>query len=155
MPFGLYYFNMIPFGLQGAPAAFQRLMDGVIQGVEGKCAAYIDDLIIFSHSWVEHLAYIREIFSRLQGAGLTAKPSKCHFGMLECTYLGHVVGNGVVQPEPSKVQAVMVFPIPKTKTQLHGFLGLSRYYHRFISNYAAIVAVLTDLTKKSAPVQMQ
>ena len=90
------------FGLQGAPATFQRLMDGVIRGLEGRCAAYIDNLNIFNRLWVEHLAHIREVFSRLQGAGLTAKPSKCHFGMLECTYLGHVVGDGMVQPEPSK-----------------------------------------------------
>eukprot|EP00731_Ephydatia_muelleri_P011862 Em0006g756a len=154
-PFGLYHFNVMPFGLQGAPATFQRLMDGVIRGLEGRCAAYLDDLIIFSHSWAEHLVHIREVLSRLQGAGLTAKPSKCHFGMLECTYLGHVVGKGVVQPEPSKVQAVMNFPIPSTKTQVRGFLGLTGYYRRFIPNYAAMVAILTDLTKKSASVQVQ
>ena len=61
----------------------------------------------------------------------------------------------MVQPEPTKVQAVMAFPIPNTKTQVRGFLGLTGYYRRFISNYAAMVAVLTDLTKKSAPVQVQ
>ena len=154
-PFGLYHFNVMPFGLQGAPATFQRLMDGVIRGLEGRCAAYLDDLIIFSHSWAEHLVHIREVLSRLQGAGLTAKPSKCHFGMLECTYLGHVVGKGVVQPEPSKIQAVINFPIPSTKTQVRGFLGLTGYYRRFIPNYAAMVAILTDLTKKSASVQVQ
>eukprot|EP00731_Ephydatia_muelleri_P003022 Em0001g3022a len=81
---------------------WQRLMDRVIR---------------------EHLVHIREVLSRLQGAGLTAKPSKCHFGMLECTYLGHVVGKGVVQPEPSKVQAVMNFPIPSTKTQTDAVLS--------------------------------
>ena len=127
-------------------------MDG---GLEGRCAAYLDDLIIFSHSWAEHLVHIREVLSRLQGAGLTAKPSKCHFGMLECTYLDHVVGKGVVQLEPSKVQAVMNFPIPSTKMQVHGFLGLTGYYRRFIPIYAAMVAILTDLTKKSASAQVQ
>ena len=115
----------------------------------------MNDLIIFSHSWAEHLVHIREVLSRLQGGGLTAKPSKCHFGMLECTYLGHVVGNRVVQPKPSKVQAVMAFPIPSTKTQVRGFLGLTGYYRRFIPNYGAMVAILTNLTKKSASVQVQ
>ena len=61
---------------------------------------------------VEHLVHIREVFIRLQGAGLTAKPFNCHFRMFECTYLGHVAGKGIVQLEPSKVQAVMSFPIP-------------------------------------------
>ncbi|KAL5473231.1 hypothetical protein EMCRGX_G027688 [Ephydatia muelleri] len=109
---------------------------------------------IIEHS-NKHLVHIREVLSRLQGGGLTAKPSKCHFGMLECTYLGHVVGNRVVQPKPSKVQAVMAFPIPSTKTQVRGFLGLTGYYRRFIPNYGAMVAILTNLTKKSASVQVQ
>ena len=59
------------------------------------------------------------------------------------------------KPEPSKVQAVMAFPIPSTKAQVRGFLGLTGYYHRFIPNYAAMVAILTDQTKKSASVQVQ
>eukprot|EP00731_Ephydatia_muelleri_P003215 Em0001g3215a len=116
-PFGLYQFNRMPFGLKGAPATFQRLVD--------------------------------------RGAGLTAKLSKCCFGTTSCTYLGHVVGSGVVRPEPSKVHAVLTFPIPATKTHVRAFLGLTGYYRRFIPNYASLAVPLTDLTKKSAPMQVQ
>ena len=102
-PFGLFQFNIIPFGPQGAPATFQRLMDKVMCGLSKFSSAYLDDLIIFSVSWEEHLAGIRKVFARLQEVELTAKPSKCVFGANKCKYLGHIVGNGVVEPDPSKV----------------------------------------------------
>ena len=114
-PFGLYQFCVMPFGLQGAPATFQRMMDQLLRGLEEYAAAYLDDLVIYSDSWEDHMLHLAKVFDRLRGAGLTAKPRKCQFGMTQCVYLGHVVGNGVVRPEQSKVEAVMSFPIPQTK----------------------------------------
>ena len=73
-PFGLFQFRVMPFGLQGAPATFQRLMDKVLQGLEDYAAAYIDDLVIHSTTWEEHLTQIQTVFQRLRLAGLTAKP---------------------------------------------------------------------------------
>ena len=124
MPFGLYQFNRMPFGLNGAPATFQWLVDRVIRNPESVCRVYIDDLIIFSKSWDEHVSHIRAVLERLKGAGLTAKLAKYCFGTRSCTYLGHVVGSGVVHPEPSKVHAVLTFPILATKTHVRAFLGL-------------------------------
>ena len=118
-------------------------------------AAYIDDVIIFSTSWEDHLGHLSRVFARLREAGLTAKPSKCTLGATTCTYLGHVVGNGVVRTEPSKLQAVANFPVPQTKTHVRGFLGLTGYYRWFIPNYATLAAPLTDLTRKTAPIQVQ
>ena len=154
-PFGLYQFRVMPFGLSGAPATFQRLMDGVIRGLEDFSAAYLDDLIIYSTQWEEHLHQLRAVFGRLRDAGLTAKPRKCQFGMSHCVYLGHVVGGGVVRPEPPKLEAVRMFPISQTKKQVRTFLGLSGYYRKFIRNYAAVAVPLTDLTKKSAPIKVE
>ncbi|KAL5491649.1 hypothetical protein EMCRGX_G016981 [Ephydatia muelleri] len=114
-PYGLFQFKVLPFGLNGAPACFQRLMDRVIQGCEDYAAAYLDDLVIFSNSWKEHLEQLEVALSRIQKAGLTIKASKCQMGMEECVYLGHIVGNGVVRPEAGKVEAVKTFPIPKTR----------------------------------------
>ena len=91
-PFGLYEFRVMPFRLQGAPATFQRLMDKIVKGCEKFAAAYLDDLIIFSTSWSDHVSHDRTILQKLLGAGLTAKPNKCQFAMAECTYLGHIVG---------------------------------------------------------------
>ena len=153
-PFGLFQFRVMPFGLQGAPATFQRLMDKVLQGLEDYAAAYIDDLVIHSTTWEEHLTQIRTVFQRLRLAGLTAKPQKCQLGMSRCVYLGHVVGSGLVQPERSKVQGVESFPTPTNKKQVRCFLGMTGYYRKFIPDYASITAPLTDLTKNVAPNQV-
>ena len=84
----------MPFRLCGAPATFQRMMDQVVRGMNHFASAYLDDLIVFITSWESHLSNLRAILSRLNEVGLTTKPSKCQFAMAECTYLGHVVGNG-------------------------------------------------------------
>ena len=73
MSFGLYQFTVMPFGLQGAPATFQHLMDQVLRGVGDFAAAYLDDIVIFSETWEDHLTYVRSVLSRLQKSGHTAK----------------------------------------------------------------------------------
>ncbi len=132
-----------------APATFQRLMDAGLDC----CAAYLDDLIVYSGTWKEHLVHLEQVFSRLKQAGLTVKANKCQIGMQECVYLGHVVGKGQVRPEPSKLEAVVAFPVPKTKKDVRAFLELSGYYRRFIPNYSSVAAPLSDLTKKALPKQ--
>jgi len=81
----------MPFGLNGATASFQLLMDQVLRGLEGFSAVYIDDVVIFSSTWEDHLTSICTVLDQLRQAGLTAKPRKCQFGMSECAYLGHIV----------------------------------------------------------------
>uniref|UniRef100_A0A1X7TY68 Reverse transcriptase domain-containing protein n=1 Tax=Amphimedon queenslandica TaxID=400682 RepID=A0A1X7TY68_AMPQE len=129
-PFGVYEFTMMPFGLQGAPATFQRLMDWVLQGTEQFAGAYIDDVAIY-----KHLVYLNQVLTRLRKAGLTANPKKCKFGMTEVLYLGYKIGRGQVRPEDSKTKAVMDYPRPRTKTDIQAFL-------------ACVTAPLSDLTKK-------
>ena len=148
-PQGLYQFHMMPFGLYGAPATFQRMMDHVIRGMNKFASAYLDDLIVFSSSWEDHLEHLQAVLKRLQSLGLRAKLSKCQLAMTECKYLGHVVGNGVVKPERGKLQAIAQFPLLTTKKQVRSFLGLTGYYKRFIPHYATIATPLTNLTRKS------
>lgn len=88
-PFGLYQFRVMPFGLSGAPSTFQRMMDKLIQGMESHAGAYLDDLVVFSETWAEHLSHLQEVLSRLRVAELTAKPSKCQFARSHCIFLGH------------------------------------------------------------------
>ena len=85
----------MPFGLQGAPATFQHLMDRVLQRQESFAAAYLDDVIIFSETWEEHLKHVEEVLQRLKEAGLTVKLRKCQFGMAHCVYLGHNNGKEI------------------------------------------------------------
>ena len=103
-PFGLFNFTVMPFGLHGAPATFQRMMDNLLTGAEEYAAAYLDDLVIYSDTWEQHLVCLRGILQRLRRAGLTAKPSKCKIAAARCSYLGHIVGNGEVRPEIDKVK---------------------------------------------------
>ena len=130
-------------------------MDRLIQGLQEFVSAYLDDLVIYSDSWEDHLLHLRQVLQRLQDVGLTAKPKKCQFGMKQCNYLGHIVGNGVMQPELDKVEVVRSFDIPQTKTNVRAFLGPTGYYLRFIQDYATIALPLTDLTKKTAPNQVR
>ena len=103
---GLYQFKMMPFGLCGAPATFQRMMDEVIRGMSQFTSAYLDDLIVFSATWEDHLSHLRAVLDRLREVGLTTKPSKCQLAMAQCTYLEHVVGNAVVKPEATKLHTI-------------------------------------------------
>ena len=150
-PMGLFQFQVMPFSLSGTPASFQRMIDRLMNSLQDYSAAYLDDLVVFSSIWEDHLKQVHEILQRVRQAGLTAKPSKYQFGMKTCTYLGHIMGNGVVKPETSKIGAVESFAIPQTKRQVRAFLGPTGYYRKFIPNYAELAARLTDLTKKNAP----
>ena len=146
-----FQFRVMPFGLQGAPATFQRMMDRLLTGACKFAAAYLDDLVIYSSTWRDHLQHIRFMLQRLQEAGLTVKLCKCQFGMQQCTYLGFVVGSGLLRPEVDKLQAIKQLPIPNTKRDIRAFLGITGYYRKFIANYATVAAPLTDLTKKNFP----
>ena len=88
----ILYFNVMPFGLTDAPATFQRLMECTLAGLTGKqCLIYLDDIVIFSKDFTEHMERLKNVFQVLQQAGLTLKPSKCHFMQREVKYLGHIV----------------------------------------------------------------
>ena len=145
----------MPFGLQGAPATFQRMMDTILRGCNSYAAAYLDDVVIHSNDWEEHLTHIRSILQRLREAGLTVKPRKCQLAMGKCSYLGHIVGDGIIQPEKSKLEAVKNYPTPTTKKRVRAFLGLTGYYRKFIPAYANLAVTLTDLTRKSAPTRVR
>ncbi|XP_034565106.1 uncharacterized protein LOC117830889 isoform X3 [Notolabrus celidotus] len=100
-PWGLFQFTVLPFGLHGAPATFQRLMDQVLSDFSGFAAAYLDDIVIYSNTWEEHLEHLQAVMDRIHSAGLTVNPSKCVFAAAETEYLGHIIGNGVIRPQGS------------------------------------------------------
>lgn len=153
--FGKFEFKVMPFGLTGAPAVFQRLMNEVLADMTGKVAAYMDDVVIYSATWEEHLQHVQEMLDRIWGAGLTLKASKCRFGMRSCEYLGHEVGEGKVKPMAVLTQNMRDFAVPKNKKQVRAFLGLSGYYQQFIPYYATIATPLSNLTKKDLPDKVQ
>ncbi|XP_058858753.1 retrovirus-related Pol polyprotein from transposon 17.6 [Acipenser ruthenus] len=154
-PLGLFQYKVMPFGLHGAPATFQRLMDIILRPHAQYASAYIDDIVIFTDSWETHLEKVNAVLQSLREAALTANPEKCFVGLQEAQYLGFVVGGGKVKPQTSKVEAITNWPIPRDKKQVRAFLGLAGYYRRFVPEFSSIATPLTDLIKKSAPVRVK
>lgn len=109
---------------------------------------YLDDVIIYSDTWTNHLRQIRKFFNKLTEANLTVNLSKSAFGHAQVHFLGHVVGGGEVKPITAKVDAINNFPVPNNKKELMRFLGMAGYYRRFCKNFSLIVKPLTDLLRK-------
>ena len=105
-PYGLYQFVTLPFGLFGAPATFQRLMDRVLRPHAAFAAAYLDDVIIHSDTWAEHVQRVAAVLESLRQAGLTANPRKCAVRRREVRYLGYHLGGGQVRPQVDKTAAI-------------------------------------------------
>lgn len=143
-PDGLYQYKVMPFGLSNAPATFQRLMHQVTNDLRG-VQCYLDDIIVYSSTWEEHLTNLRALFFKLSDAGLTKNLTKSEFGNFKVKYLGHVVGSGEVTPVAAKVEAVLQLPAPRTKKEVMRFLGSVGYYRRYSPNFADVAAPLTDL----------
>ncbi|TPX51269.1 hypothetical protein SeLEV6574_g00360 [Synchytrium endobioticum] len=149
---GLFEYNVMPFGLTNAPATFQRLMDVVLSGLKWQsCLVYLDDIVVFSKTFTQHIDDIRRVFDRLKQHRLRLNGSKCHICCKQIIYLGHSITPDGIKADPAKLDAIRKFPIPQTVADLERFLGFSGYYRRFIENYAMIAAPLHDLTKKAIP----
>lgn len=150
---GHYEFLRMPFGLKTAPATFQRLMNIVLGDYINKiCLVYLDDIIIFSTSLQEHLESITKIFQRLRDTNLKIQLDKSEFLKHETEFLGHVVSNEGIKPNPQKVECVQKFPLPKTAKEIKGFLGLTGYYRKFIKDYAKIAKPITKYLKKDTKI---
>lgn len=150
---GHYEFKRMPFGLKNAPATFQRVMDNILRGVQNeKCLVYLDDIIIFSTSLEEHMQNLKAAFERLKATNFKIQLDKSEFLHKEVNHLGHVITSEGVKPNPDKIKAIKNFPIPKTQKQIKSFLGLLRYYRKFIKDFAKITKPLTSCLKKEAKV---
>ena len=149
-PDGQYKFKVLPFGMVNAPALFTRMMRSLLEGIPN-VVHYIDDIVIFSSSWEEHVQDVRRVLTALRAAHLTAKPTKCHFGCNKVEFLGHMLGEGKISPTQEGVEMVLKAARPTTKKEVRDFIGLVAYYRKFIPNMAVIAAPLTDLTKNNAP----
>lgn len=146
---GHFEFNRMPFGLKNAPATFQRLMNTVLTGLQGiKCLVYLDDIVIYSASLQEHNRRLKEVLQRIRFHNLRLQPDKCEFLRKEVTYLGHVITEAGIIPDPEKLKAVESFPSPQRIKDIQSFIGLAGYYRRFIKDFSKIAKPLTKLTKK-------
>ena len=133
-PYEKYEFITMPFGLISAPSTFQRLMDGLLNGFRDITVAYLDDIIVHSSNWKEHMQHMELVFNRLREASLTVKERKCAFGCGACVYLGHVVGGGTIKLMECMVIAVKEFQQSRSKKDVRAFLGLCGYYQKSLNS---------------------
>jgi hypothetical protein len=146
---GHYEFNRMPFGLTNAPATFQRLMNNLLQPVIHKFAlVYLDDVIIYSKTINEHIKHIQCVLNLLREGGLKIKLSKCLFLQKAVKYLGHIISEDGLWPDPKLTEAIKNYPTPENKNHVKSFLGLSGYYRKFIWDYANKARALTILTRQ-------
>lgn len=146
-PDGLYSYRVMPFGMKNSGATFQRLMNSIIYELEG-VDVYVDDLVVMSDTWEQHIMRLRALFDRLTKAKLTVNLAKCEFAQAQVCYLGHLVGGGQVKPTQAKVEAIVNFPEPRNKRELMRFLGMAGYYRKFCKNFATVCHPLTSLLSK-------
>ncbi|UYV77641.1 hypothetical protein LAZ67_15001799, partial [Cordylochernes scorpioides] len=150
-PDGLYEFKVMPFGLCNAPATFERMIDNLLKGLKWTiCLCYLDDIIVFSDGFEEHLRRLQLVLNCLKKAGLCLNSKKCKFGAKTITVLGHEVSENGIRPDQEKIRAVRDFATPRSLKEVRSFLGLSSYYRRFIPNYAHVAQPLNDLLKKDS-----
>ena len=150
-PKGKWEYLRMPFGLKNAPSLFQRMMNAALADMASFAAAYIDDIVVFSLNFDEHLSHLEAVLIRMGELGLTLKARKCQLARSDCQFLGHRVGRGQVRPLQAKIEAFQKYPRPKRKKEMRAFLGLANYYRRFIPGYGSMAVPLTDTTRKNAP----
>jgi len=148
----VFGFKVLPFGLRNAPSTFQRLVDLALAGLTWEvCLVYLDDLIVFSRTFEDHVVRLQAVFDRLRAADLKLKPTKCVLFAQQVKFLGSIVSSNGIAPDPEKVEAVATWPTPQNLTEVRAFVALAAYYHRHIRGFAEIARPLHELTRKNAP----
>ena len=154
-PNGKYEFAVLPYGLLNAMATFQRFMDKLVaecrrRGVNN-IDAYVDNIMLGSYTYEEHMAALRIIFQVLREYKMTLREDKCEFLKSEIRFLGFVIDGKKIRPDPKNVEKMRNFPAPKTKKEVQRFLGLANFNRKFFEGLAEVAKPLTDLTSAKVP----
>ncbi|KAL2888545.1 Pol-like protein [Ceratocystis lukuohia] len=152
--YGLYEWNVVPFGLSNGPAVFQRYINWVLRrSLDNFCSAYIDDVLIYTDGTKEkHQEQVCQVLAELEKAGLQLDVDKCEFEVRKTKYLGFIVeADKGISMDPAKIEAIMSWEAPKTAKGVRSFLGFANFYRVFIKNFAELTAPLVALTGKSKP----
>ena len=144
---GLYRYTRIPYGVASAPADFQKIMEKILEGLEG-VQCILDDLIITGENEEQHLLNVINTLKRLDAYGIRLNKSKCVFMEESVIYFGFQIDKTGVRPTSDKVKAVLKMREPTNKEELQSALGIINYYRRFIPNMSTLVAPLNNLLKR-------
>ena len=149
-PWGLYQWLRIPFGLKNAPAVYQRHMESALEGLTHSCCVvYLDDILVYSKSFDEHLHHIQQVLGRMKTHGIKLKPSKCKVFQKEAKYLGRIVSEEGYRADPDDTAALISLKEkrPSTVGGVRQLLGLIGYYRRYIPDFSRRAKPLYDLLK--------
>jgi hypothetical protein len=147
--YGLYEYMVMSFGLTNAPAYFIYLMNKVFMEYLHKfVVVFIDDILVFSKNEDEHEEHLCLVLQKLRENQLYAKLSKCEFWLKEVSFLGHIISEGGISVDPSKVKDVLSRRTPQNVLDIRSFLGLAGYYRRFIDGFSKIAKPMIELLKK-------
>jgi hypothetical protein len=144
--YGLYEFMVMSFGLTNAPTYFMYKV--FMKYLDKFVVVFINDILVYSRSEEEHEGHLRLVLQRLRDHKLYAKLSKCEFWLKQVAFLGHVISNGGISVDPSKVQDVLSWKAPTSVSDIRSFLGLAGYYRRFIEGFLKISKPKTELLEK-------
>lgn len=146
---GQYQMKRLPMGLKISPSAFSRLMTIAMSGLNyEKCFIYLDDIIVFGNNLQSHNRNLISVFERLRKVNLKLNPTKCTFLKKEILYLGHIISEKGIAPDPEKFYAVKNYPVPKNAKEAKRFTAFANYYRRHIREFAKIAEPLNNLSKK-------
>lgn len=152
VPWGLYEYRVMPFGVCNGPSTFQRLVTMALgDTMFTDCLAYIDDILVYAADPDELMTKLHRVFAKLAAAGLKVKPQKCHFGVSSVDFLGHHVSIAGTRPLAAKLATIVSSSRPTSLTELRAFLGLTNYYRDYITDYSSLAAPLYDLLRKNVP----
>ena len=146
---GRFRYTRLPFGLASAGFAFQQLIELALDVSNSThTASYLDDIIVYSSTFEEHLKHLEDVFIKLSAAGVKLSPEKSQFCRKEVEYLGHLITPQGVKPTRENVRKILDFPVPRNVKMVRAFLSLAGYYRRFIQHFSAKTHVLSRLTEK-------
>ena len=149
---GLYQFKVMPYGLTNAPGTFQRLMNKILKDFAwNKCLIYLDDVFIYTMTFLEHLEALEGILKKIEAAKLKLQPSKCHFATNKVKFLGHLITDKGILPDPDKCTVISELNPPTNVTEVKSFMGMTSYYRRYVPQLSDIAIPLYDIQRKGIP----
>src|SRR6266540_4147630 len=147
---GFYQFNVMPFGLTNAPATFQRLINYVLYDyLNDFVVVYLDDILVCSDTFDEHINHLRKVFTKLREANLVIKLKKCKFEQRKIKFLRHTIGTDGLRTDPENIEKIINCPVPTDITGVRKFMELCNYYRKFIKNLSKLSKPLRQLLKKN------
>ncbi|MBW0529623.1 hypothetical protein O181_069338 [Austropuccinia psidii MF-1] len=150
---GIFEYLRMPFGMKNAPSHYQKMMNTIFpqQLSEGWLIIYIDDIIVCSESWDNHLSRLERVLQKIVQVNMKISLKKCHFAYSELKALGHVLSGLSLGIDENKVEAVLLKPMPQAKKEMKSFPGFSCYYRQHIKEFPRIAkSFLSSVTNKKS-----